>query len=69
MNAISTPDLPPPSVPGRERVDGALRLYALATTIEQRSEQECCREAAREIALYALDLLAEARVELGRKLA
>ena len=44
----------------------ARRLYAAARTIEQHAHCEPCREAAREIALIAIDLLVEARMEAAR---
>lgn len=41
--------------------DRAKWLYAAARTIEQRAADAVCQEIAREIAILALDLIAEAR--------
>lgn len=46
------------------RLRRAKRLYAYARTIESRCPVSPCKEAANEIALFALDLIAEARGEI-----
>ncbi len=47
----------------REAIDRARRLYADARTLERLCPSEQGKEIAREVALMAMDLLVEARVE------
>lgn len=54
------PPAPPKPTPA-QRLARWRRLYAEAREIELRSKEPECQRAAREIALMALDLLAEER--------
>ena len=62
MDGADTTRIPPAKEsPSDEALKRWRRLYAEARTIEMRSVDVECQRAAREIALMALDLIAEAR--------